>query len=109
MKIRKLKNGFAIRISQIYHSGACIYLYFGIGPTGVPNQFEVFDELNKILKSLMIKAGGTLSHHHGIGKKNMEFYPQVVSQVGVEIFKAIKKQVDPNNVFGAGNIFKCKL
>jgi alkyldihydroxyacetonephosphate synthase len=109
MKIRKLKNALAIRISQIYHSGACIYLYFGIGPTGDRNQFEVFDELNKMLKGLMIRSGGTLSHHHGVGKKNMEFYPKAVSHVGVEIFKAIKEQVDPNNVFGAGNILKCKL
>ena len=109
MKTRKLKNALAIRISQIYHSGACIYLYFGIGPTENQNQFEVFNELNKMLKGLMIRAGGTLSHHHGVGKKNMEFYPQVVSKVGVDIYKAIKRQVDPKNVFGAGNMIECKL
>ncbi|CAG9812258.1 unnamed protein product [Chironomus riparius] len=109
LKMRKLKNAIAIRISQIYHSGACVYVYFGIGPTENQNQFEVFNDLNKMLKGLMIKAGGTLSHHHGVGKKNMEFYPQVVSKVGVELFKAIKEKVDPINVFGAGNMIKCKL
>lgn len=109
MKSQKLKNGFAVRISQIYHSGACVYIYFGIGPTEPgQDQFEVFNELNKKIKGLMIKCGGTLSHHHGVGKKNMEFYPQSVSEVGVNIFKAIKERIDPNNVFGAGNMIESK-
>lgn len=33
MSRRKIKNVMAIRISQVYNDGACIYIYYGIGPT----------------------------------------------------------------------------
>lgn len=47
---------------------------------------------------------GSISHHHGVGKYKRKLYQAAVSPVGVELFRATKAQLDPNNVFGAGNI-----
>lgn len=46
---------------------------------------------------------GSISHHHGVGKHKKKFYQAAVSSVGVDLFRATKAQLDPNNVFGAGN------
>jgi alkyldihydroxyacetonephosphate synthase len=104
MEKRKLVNGLAFRISQIYGSGACLYFYYGIGPTGDKDQYEVYEELTNILRQTIQEAGGSISHHHGVGKKNMRWYQQAVSKVGVDVYKSIKSKIDPNNVFDAGNM-----
>jgi alkyldihydroxyacetonephosphate synthase len=101
---RKLFNILALRISQIYNNGVCLYLYYGIGPTTERDQLETFEELTDILRKAIKVAGGSLSHHHGIGKKSSHGYAEAVSRVGVDIFRAIKTKVDPNNVFDAGNL-----
>lgn len=104
MKKRNIKNVLAVRISQVYNDGACVYLYYGIGPTTEKDQYETFEELTDILRAAVKVAGGSLSHHHGIGKKSSKNYVGAVSRVGSDIFHAIKQKLDPNNVFDAGNL-----
>lgn len=104
-----VQNFLGFRVSQIYYDGVCLYIYYGIGPTGTKNQFEIFDKLYLKMRGAMLAAGASLSHHHGIGKKGSKMYPQAVSMVGLETFKAIKMKLDPNNVFDAGNLFDMKM
>ena len=47
--------------------------------------------------------GGSLSHHHGIGKLRADFMDQVYSDGTIDLLKEIKRSVDPDNVFGIGN------
>lgn len=101
-------NYLGLRISQIYRDGACVYLYYAIGPTKEKDQLETFEELTDNLREAIVAAGGSISHHHGIGKKSSKFYPSAVSRVGVGVFHAIKREVDPNNVFDAGNMIEDK-
>jgi alkyldihydroxyacetonephosphate synthase len=103
-KQRNLLNLFAVRISQVYHAGACVYFYFGIGPTKDRDQLETMQEVTIIIREAIKTAGGSLSHHHGIGKKNVKEYPEAMSKVAVDMFKAIKAKLDPNDVFDSGNI-----
>jgi alkyldihydroxyacetonephosphate synthase len=105
---RKIFNILALRISQIYNDGVCVYFYYGIGPTGDRDQLEVFEELTDMLRKAIITSGGNISHHHGVGKKSSKHYPQAVSRVGVDMFQAIKSRIDPNNVFDAGNLVEDK-
>ncbi|CAG9803045.1 unnamed protein product [Chironomus riparius] len=103
MDKRKILNVLAIRISQVYDTGACVYFYYGIGPTKDRDQFEVFEELTDTLRVVILNHGGCLSHHHGIGKKSLKYYPKAVSSIGVDVFNSIKKALDPQNIFDVGN------
>lgn len=51
-----------------------------------------------------MESGGSLSHHHGIGKLKSKFYKEASSDVGVKLYKAIKHELDPKNIFGVGNL-----
>lgn len=97
-----------IRISQIYNDGVCVYFYYGIGPTVDSDQLETFEEMTKVLKKEITLRGGSLSHHHGIGKKHAKGYEGAVSKVGLEVFKSIKARLDPNDVFDCGNLTQAK-
>lgn len=108
MERRKLYNMLAIRISQVYNDGVCVYLYYGIGPTTERDQLETFEEITDLLRQSIKLAGGSLSHHHGIGKKMSKGYVEAVSRVGADLFMSVKAKLDPNNVFDAGNLVEDK-
>jgi alkyldihydroxyacetonephosphate synthase len=70
----------------------------------------VFKAFSTQIKQTITTFGGSLSHHHGIGKKNNVMYSKVTSSVGKKIMRSLKEKIDPKNVFAAGNlIYQHKL
>jgi alkyldihydroxyacetonephosphate synthase len=47
-----------------------------------------------------------LIDHHGVGKIRKHLYPQSVSHVGVGLYKAAKRELDPKNIFAVGNLLE---
>ncbi|MBT8081342.1 MAG: FAD-binding oxidoreductase [Gammaproteobacteria bacterium] len=97
------KPFMSCRVTQVYPTGVCIYFYFAFYFKGVDNPSEVFSEIEHAARDEVLKSGGSLSHHHGIGKIRQDFLPRVLSQGVLDWQQQIKKAVDPGNVFGAGN------
>lgn len=94
------------RVTQLYHTGVCIYFTHGFSTQGVANPDEVFAEMERELRRVIIESGGSASHHHGIGKIRHEFMQDMVSSTTVEVLKEVKKAHDPDNIFGvANNVF----
>lgn len=91
------------RITQVYQTGVAIYFYFGFYYKGIPNPSEVYLELEDIARAEILRSGGSLSHHHGIGKIRRQFLPDIMSATALKWKKDVKKALDPQNVFGAGN------
>ena len=91
------------RITQVYPTGVCVYFYFAYYFKGVENPSAVYSELEHAARDEVLKSGGSLSHHHGIGKIRRDFLPRVLSPGMLAWTRDIKKAVDPANVFGAGN------
>jgi alkyldihydroxyacetonephosphate synthase len=92
------------RVTQVYETGVCIYFYFAISYKGVERPSEVYTELEHIARDEILRSGGSLSHHHGIGKHRQEFLPRVVSEGTLASVSAVKRALDPNDVFGIGNL-----
>lgn len=91
------------RITQLYHTGVCIYFTHGFSAKGVDNPDEVFSEIEYVLRQTIMEAGGSVSHHHGIGKIRKDFMPQTLSEASIALVKQIKQANDPQNVFGIRN------
>ncbi|HSV27206.1 MAG TPA: FAD-linked oxidase C-terminal domain-containing protein, partial [Sedimentisphaerales bacterium] len=51
------------------------------------------------------EAGGRISGEHGIGHKRKQYLPLVVSPEYINMLRAVKKALDPNNVLNPGKIF----
>ncbi|XP_075242863.1 alkyldihydroxyacetonephosphate synthase, peroxisomal-like [Convolutriloba macropyga] len=92
------------RVTQIYDVGACIYIYFGFNGRGLKEPLALYDDIETAAREEILDNGGSLSHHHGVGKLRERWLKKSNGDVGVEMFKAIKKQVDPTNVFSVGNL-----
>jgi alkyldihydroxyacetonephosphate synthase len=63
----------------------------------------VYLELENIARDEILKSGGSLSHHHGVGKLRRAFLPRIMSEPTLQLRRRLKKSLDPSNVFGAGN------
>ena len=61
------------RVTQVYETGVCVYFYFGYYYKGVAHPSEIYAELEVIAREEIMKNGGSLSHHHGIGKLRQRF------------------------------------
>jgi alkyldihydroxyacetonephosphate synthase len=91
------------RVTQIYRTGVCIYFYFGFYYKGIQNPQEIYLELENIARDEILNSGGSLSHHHGVGKLRRAFLPRIMSETALQWKRDLKKSLDPTNVFGAGN------
>jgi len=91
------------RVTQTYHHGVCIYFTLAFSIRGLADPGAVFHEIEQSLRQVILDHGGSLSHHHGVGKIRQRFLPQVHSEAGLELTRAVKRALDPGNVFGISN------
>ena len=92
------------RVTQTYDAGACVYFYFGYNYSQVKNPVETYEHIEQTARDEILRNGGSLSHHHVIGKLRSKWYPRSVSEVGVGLYKAAKQELDPRNIFATGNL-----
>ena len=97
------KPYISYRIPQIYHTGVCIYFMLGMSVKGVKNPEEKFSNIEHSLRGTIIKHGGSISHHHGVGKLRKDFIPDMLSKTSIQLIKEMKQSHDPSNVFGSSN------
>lgn len=91
------------RVTQLYHEGVCIYFYFCMSFEGVDNASSVFAEIEHAARAEIMATGGSLSHHHGVGKIRAEFLQEINSTPFQRFLKSMKAAFDPENIFGARN------
>jgi glycolate oxidase len=61
--------------------------------------------LQRELYEFTAALGGRVSGEHGIGHKRKRFLPMFLGEAQVEMMRAIKRALDPNNVLNPGKIF----
>ena len=91
------------RVTQVYHTGVCIYFMMGLYTKGVDHPDEVFGRIEHSLRQTILDHGGSISHHHGVGKLRKDFMSRTLSPAAVDLLRKVKDGVDPANVFGIRN------
>jgi alkyldihydroxyacetonephosphate synthase len=91
------------RVTQLYDTGVCVYFYFAFVGRDVPNASEVYAQIERSAREEILRSGGSLSHHHGVGKLRQRFLPAIFSPTALAWRDAAKRAIDPDNVFGCGN------
>ena len=92
------------RVTQTYDVGACVYVYFGFNFHGLEDPVRAFTEMENAARDTIIESGGSISHHHGIGKHRKKWLAQHHGSTGMALLHGIKTMVDPKNTFAAGNL-----
>lgn len=98
------KPFISCRVTQVYDTGAAVYFYFAYGYQGVEDPSGTYHAIEVAAREEVLANGGSLSHHHGVGKLRQEFLPRIMSPAALRGVQAAKEALDPQNVFGAGNL-----
>ena len=92
------------RVTQVYETGCCVYVYFGFSYRGLEHPVEVYEQVEHDARDEILRWGGSLSHHHGVGKIRKAFAKDVIGETGLRMLKSVKNELDPHNVIGAKNL-----
>jgi alkyldihydroxyacetonephosphate synthase len=104
-RIHKVKGNpyLAFRVTQTYHTGVCIYFTMGFSGKGMEKPVDTYHLIEHHLRQVILDNGGSLSHHHGIGKVRQDFMEQVQSPNSIKVLRRTKEAMDPDNVFAIRN------
>jgi alkyldihydroxyacetonephosphate synthase len=91
------------RITQLYHTSVCIYFTLCIYTKNVDNPEVIVSEIDHSLRQTIMDNGGSISHHHGVGKLRSGFIQDAISPSSIELVKNLKQSLDPDNIFGVRN------
>ena len=50
----------------------------------------------------ILAAGGTLSHHHGVGRDHAPWLEEEIGPLGMQALRALKETFDPANILNPG-------
>lgn len=87
-----------VHFSHFYHTGGMAYMIFQLKSGGEMADIEKdYRSCVKATLEACLRAGGSISHHHGVGTVKANWM-EAQHGAGFDIMKKIKKAVDPNNI-----------
>lgn len=88
-------------LSHAYKDGACLYFTFfwPLAPLLALEHWQVYKEASV---EVLLALGGTVSHHHGVGRMHATYLPKEVGEEGVRGLQSLAKAWDPHGVLNPG-------
>ncbi|MFJ9817368.1 FAD-binding oxidoreductase [Streptomyces sp. NPDC101151] len=87
-------------ISHVYENGAS--LYFTVVSAQGEEPVAHWTPAKHAANDAVIAAGGTITHHHGVGTDHRDWYVREVGPLGVEALRAVKRRLDPEGLLNPG-------
>jgi alkyldihydroxyacetonephosphate synthase len=89
-------------LSHLYPSGSSLYFTFLIsGADDRDAEARYLAAWDQAARSCAA-AGGTLTHHHGVGRSKSRFMAEELGRTGVEVLTKIKTALDPDQIMNPG-------
>ncbi|MBS1107271.1 MAG: Alkyldihydroxyacetonephosphate synthase [Deltaproteobacteria bacterium] len=97
-------SGLAMaHLSHSYLDGACLY-FTVLYPVEAGREIEQWRAIKRDTSEAILAAGGTISHHHGIGVDHQPWMAREKGVLGVEALRAVKRAFDPSGVMNPGKL-----
>lgn len=100
---RRPKAFMMIHISHVYENGANLYFTF-LTPMEKGNERKDFLQFHSGLVDTIVEHGGSISHHHGVGRVLAPWMEGHLGRNSMELMKAVKRHLDPNNIMNPGGM-----
>jgi alkyldihydroxyacetonephosphate synthase len=95
------KGFVTCRLTHAYPDGAApYYTVLALGRKGA--ELEQWDAIKREVSDLLIKLGGTITHHHSVGRDHRPWYDRELPQGFLRALKAAKRALDPNGILNPG-------
>ncbi|MFI0349177.1 FAD-binding oxidoreductase [Actinomadura sp. 9N407] len=88
-------------ISHVYPAGASLY-FTVVAAQDRADALGHWEKAKRAANDAIIDAGGTISHHHGVGTDHRDWYAREIGPLGMDILRAVKDSVDPQGILNPG-------
>jgi alkyldihydroxyacetonephosphate synthase len=88
-------------LSHAYRDGASLYFTF-FWPLARGAEHAQWSALKAAATEALLAAGGTLTHHHGVGTMHAAYLEREVGGPGVAALRALAREFDPHGVLNPG-------
>ena len=90
-------------LSHSYRDGASLYFTI-LYPLDASAELSQWRAIKKAATDAIVAAGGTLSHHHGIGSDHAPWLGSEKGELGMRALQAIRHEVDPDGIMNPGKL-----
>ncbi len=87
-------------VSHVYPAGAA--LYFTIVCARPPDAVARWTRAKDAVTRAIVAAGGTVTHHHGVGRDHAAGLAEEVGPVALSALRAVKAALDPAGILNPG-------
>jgi alkyldihydroxyacetonephosphate synthase len=89
-------------VSHLYRSGASLYFTFVALQTDAP--LEQWRAAKSSTSDAIVAAGGTITHHHAVGRDHARWMRAEVGELGLDLIRAAKQRLDPAGIMNPGKL-----
>jgi alkyldihydroxyacetonephosphate synthase len=90
-------------VSHVYPAGASLY-FTVLADRDDSDPLGQWERAKTAASKAIVAAGGTITHHHGVGLEHRNYLTNEIGQVGVTTLRAIKKALDPAGILNPGKL-----
>jgi alkyldihydroxyacetonephosphate synthase len=94
-------------VSHVYRDGASLYFTF-IARRRAGAEVEQWRTVKAAACEEIVAAGGTITHHHAVGRDHVPYMTAEVGEVGVEALRALKQRLDPAGIMNPGKLLAAR-
>jgi alkyldihydroxyacetonephosphate synthase len=89
------------RLTHVYADGAAPY-FTVFAPSRRGSEVAQWDEVKATAGAAILANGGTITHHHAVGRDHRAFYDQQRTEPFARALTAAKRELDPAGVLNPG-------
>jgi alkyldihydroxyacetonephosphate synthase len=92
------------RFTHVYADGPAPY-YSMLAPARRGSELEIWDEVKRVAGEIIVAEGGTITHHHAVGRDHRKWYDRERPDGFARVLRAAKTELDPGWVLNPGVLF----
>ena len=90
-------------LSHAYADGASLYFTF-ISRARHGEEVEQWRAVKRAACEAIVASGGTITHHHAVGRDHAPYMEAEVGELGIEALRAVKERLDPAGIMNPGKL-----
>lgn len=88
--------------SHVYRSGLNLYFTFAVVPDAPEKMEGAYFEAWRRIMQATVDGGGSVAHHHGIGRVRRDWMEAELGAGGVALLRRLKTAIDPKGIMNPG-------
>jgi alkyldihydroxyacetonephosphate synthase len=90
-------------VSHVYETGASLYFTF-LARARAGAELEQWRAAKEAASEAIVAHGGTITHHHAIGRDHVPWMRTETGPLGVDVLRAAKTAADPAGIMNPGKL-----